>query len=173
MYTRGPSQCKVVAMAEYKKEIGVAVAAAVALAVLVGGTAIYLFPNRGAGPYGGPTIGGRTYPTSIACSVQNGSCRIVLYNEGSVNAQAVGCEFQSIYATNGNKTVSTVDLGAGVLSEGTGGPATSITIPGGASVPMYCIVSTQTASPKTDSPADGEILFTNQSLNVQFLGIWH
>ena len=163
-------------MSEYKKEIGVAVAAAVALAVLVGGTAIYLFPKPAPSPWGNLRNSPGVYPigpTALACSVENGSCRIVIFNQGTVNAQAVGCEFQSIYAVNGNnQTVTTVDRGAGVLSRAPGGPATTITVPTGAQVPVYCTVTTQSSYVVTGSQAVGEVLFTNQSLNIQFAGAW-
>lgn len=163
-------------MSEYKKEIGIAVGVAVVLAVLVGGTAIFLFPSHVSGSFGGLGNGGQfhaIYPTALSCSVENGSCRIVISNNETTAAQAVGCEFQSIHAVNGNnQTLTTVNLGAGVLSNRPGGPATSITIPVNTSLPMYCTVSSQSGSFKAGSPADGEILFTNQSLNVQFLGNW-
>jgi hypothetical protein len=157
-----------------RKEFGVAVAA-IALVVLVGGTAIFLFSGRAPGSFVNTRAGPfyPTYPTSLTCGVENGSCRIVIADGGTVDAKAVGCEFQSIYAVNGNnQTITTVDRGAGVLSNEPGGPATSITIPAGTSVPVYCTVTTPSSYVETGSQADGEILFANQSLNVQFLGIW-
>lgn len=161
-------------MSEFRKEIGVAVAIAVVLAVLVGGMAIYLFPTHDSGSLGVPRA--QVYPiyaTALTCGVGNGSCRIVIFNDGELNAQAVGCDFQSTYAVNGNnQSITTVDRGTGVLSNESGGGAMSIAIPAGASVPVFCTVGTQSSYVKVGSEAGGEVLFTNQTLNVQFWGTW-
>ena len=160
-------------MAEYKKEIATAVGVAIVLAVLIGGAAVYFFPGRISGSFGGPRLVHAIYPTALTCSIQNGSCRIVISNNETSSAQAVGCEFQSIYAINGNnQSLTTINDGAGVLSNKAGGPAMSITISTDTSATVYC-TNTQPSTLKTGSPADGEVLFSNQSLDVQFLGNWH
>jgi len=163
-------------MAEYKREIATSVGVAIVLAILIGGVAIYFFPGRVSYEAGGLGNGGQfhaIYPTALTCSIQNGSCRIVISNNETSSAQAVGCEFQSIYAINGNnQSLTTINEGAGVLSNKAGGPAMSITISTDTSATVYC-TNTQPSTLKTGSPADGEVLFSNQSLDVQFLGNWH
>ena len=161
-------------MSEYKKEIATAVGVALVLAVLIGGVAIYFFPGRISGSFGVPNEEFHAiYPTALTCSIQNGSCRIVIANNETSSAQAVGCEFQSIQAINGNnQSLMTINEGAGILSNKAGGPAMSITIPVDTSATVYC-TNTQPSTLKTGSPADGVVLFSNQSLDVQFLGNWY
>ncbi|HEV2139062.1 MAG TPA: hypothetical protein VGR53_09490 [Nitrososphaerales archaeon] len=114
------------------------------------------------------------YPTALSCGIQNDSCEVVISNNETSKAQALGCEFQSIYAINGNnQSLTTVNIGAGVLSNKPEGPAMTIAIAAGTSVTVYCIDSTQPSSSlKVGGPAVGEVLFTNQSLDVQFRGTW-
>ncbi len=159
-------------MSEYKKEIGVAVAAAVALAVLAGGTAIYLFPHSTSFSLGtkGPPYA-YTWATSVSCSFQDRFCRIIIFNALQISAQASGCEWQSVYSVN-NRTLTTVDEGAGVLSNEPMGPSANITIPADSSASVYCTITTQSSYVEIGSQAGGEVLFTNQSLDVQFRNTW-
>lgn len=112
------------------------------------------------------------YPTALSCDIQNNSCEIVIANNETSSAQATGCEFQNIYAVNGNnQSLTTVNLGSGVLSNTAGGQAMNIDIAAGTSATVYCTANTPTF--KSGSQADGEVLFTNQSYDIQFLGTWH
>jgi hypothetical protein len=129
------------------------------------------------------------YPTSLSCGVRNDSCEIVISNNETSIAQAMGCEFQSIYEINTNGqtvtsfgstinnqslTLRTVNNGAGVLSNKPGGPPMSISIAAGTSGTVYCTEALHPSpSISAGSQAAGEILFTNESFDIQFLGTWH
>ena len=178
-------------MSEYRREIGVAVAVAVALAVLVGATAIYLFPGRTSGSFGGacarlPCVT-TPYATFASCSIQNGSCEITIQNPEPFSVEAVGCLFQHIYAIEGNGqtvtdystvtnnhtlTMSTVNVGTGVLSTQPKGPPLTTTIAVNSSATVYCTPSASVPTPTVGGQAVGEVQFNNQTMIVNWLEVW-
>ena len=163
-------------MSEYKKEIATAVGVAIVLAVLIGGVAIYFFPGRISGSFGGLGNGGQfhaVYPTVLSCSIQNGSCEITIRNQETYSAEAIGCLFQNIYAVNGNnQSLTTINVGTGVLSTQPKGPPLTTTFAVNSTATVYCTPSASVPIPTVGSQADGEVQFTNQSVTVQFLGTW-
>jgi len=113
------------------------------------------------------------YPTVLSCSVQNGSCEITIRNQETYSAEAIGCLFQNIYAVNGNnQSLTTVNIGMGVLSTQPKGPPLATTITVNSSAIVYCTPSASVPTPTVGSQAIGEVQFTNQSVTVQFLGSW-
>jgi hypothetical protein len=121
----------------------------------------------------GPNHVQAIYPTVLSCSAQNGSCEITIRNQETYSAEAIGCLFQNIYAVNGNnQSLTTVNIGTGVLSTQPKGPPLATTIAVNSSATVYCIPSASLPTPTVGSVADGEVQFTNQSVTVQFLGTW-
>ena len=127
------------------------------------------------------------YPTVLSCSIQNGSCEITIRNQETYPAEAIGCLFQNIYAIQGNGqtvtdyrtvtnnqtlTMTTVNIGMGVLSTHPKGPPLTTTIAVNSSAIVYCTPSASVPTPTVGSQSDGEVQFTNQSIAVQFLGTW-
>ena len=127
------------------------------------------------------------YPTALSCGIQNGSCEITIRNQEPFSVEPVGCMFQHIYAIEGNGqtvtnyqtvtnnqtlTMTTVDIGTGVLSEQPKGLPFTATIAANSSATVYCTPSASVPTPTVGGQANGEVQFTNQSLTVQFLGTW-
>jgi hypothetical protein len=159
-------------MSEYKKEIGVAVAVAVALAVLVGGTAIYLFPSSVSGSFG-PVPPSPVQITAATCSVRNDSCELVMVNTGTVTLQAGGCLFNVIMGPrNGNNNSVIVPGGSGVLSDKLGGPEASVNQPilitPGSSVTAYCTPVGN--SPAVGAPVQGQVWWVEPGEDYQYPG---
>lgn len=85
------------------------------------------------------------YPTSLSCEISEASCKTTISNNETGSAIAIGCEFQSIYAINGNnQSLTTVELGPGVLSNTSGGAAMNLTIEAGSSATVYCTYAAHT-----------------------------
>jgi len=127
------------------------------------------------------------YPTALSCSIQNGSCEITMRNQETYSAEAIGCLFQDIYAIQGNGqtvtnyrtvtnnqtlTMTTVNIGTGVLSTQPKGQPMTTAIAVNSSATVYCTPSPSVPTLTVGSQSDGEVQFTNQSLTVQFLGTW-
>ena len=127
------------------------------------------------------------YPTVLSCSIQNGSCEITIRNQETYSAEAIGCLFQHIYAIQGNGqtvtnyqtvtnnqtlTMTTVNIGTGVLSTQPNGPPSTTTIGVNSSATVCCTPSASVPTPTVGSQSDGEVQFTNQSVTAQFLGTW-
>ena len=164
---------------------------AVALAILVGGSAVYLFPGRPSGSFGAgcalPPCVTTPYATFASCSVQNDSCEITIRNQEPFSVDAVGCLFQHIYAIEGNGqtvtsystvtnnhtlTMSTVNIGTGVLSTQPKGPQLTTTIAVNSTATVYCTPSASVPTPTVGSQAVGEVQFTNQTIVVNWLEVW-
>jgi hypothetical protein len=108
--------------------------------------------------------------TNPLCSVANKSCEILLLNTGDVNAQAIGCTFQSRGAPgSSNATVEAFTV-EGVLSYKTGGPAITIFIPAGGSVTVYCSGYSGYLEPGVQ--VDGAVQ-TADGNNNPFSTTWH
>ncbi|HEV2138037.1 MAG TPA: hypothetical protein VGR53_04290 [Nitrososphaerales archaeon] len=147
-------------MAEYKKEIGIAGAIAIAAALGVGLFAIAAFPNGPAtSPVGGPRVLlGYVSTTDVTCSLATGSCTMTIINNSTVPLIIESCRMSLISRING--TVTTYDMVNGTA----GGPAAAgipaeidhargSTIPGSCTVPM-----TELSLQASGSPADGLFL---------------
>ena len=153
----------------------VAIVLALLAIVTIAGAGIYGFTSGISGCFGRCGVPFHAiYPTALQCRIQNDYCEISISNNETSSALAIGCEFQSIYAVNGNnQSLTTISAGAGLLSDKPGGPATSTSIPVGTSATVYCTDVTHPSSTlKVGGQADGEVLFTNQTLDIQFLGTW-
>jgi hypothetical protein len=127
------------------------------------------------------------YPTALSCSIRNGSCEITIRNQEPFSVEAVGCLFQHIYAIEGNGqtvtnyqtvtnnqtlTMTTVNIGTGVLSTQPKGLRFTTTIAVNSSATFYCTPSVSVPISTVGGQANGEVQFTNQSLTVQFVGTW-
>ena len=136
---------------------------------------------------GYPHIIHAIYPTALSCSLQNGSCEITIRNQEPFSVEAVGCLFQHIYAIEGNGqtvtnyqtvtnnqtlTMTTVNIGTGVLSTQPKGLPFTTTIAVNSSATFYCTPSASVPISTVGGQANGEVQFTNQSLTVQFVGTW-
>jgi hypothetical protein len=169
----------------------VVIVVVVVLILLVGAVAVWGFTYGLYGCFGpnGCAPSHAIYPTALSCGIKNDSCEVVISNGETSIARAMGCEFQSIYTINTNGqtvtsfgstinnqslTLKTVNNGAGVLSNEPGGLPMNISIAAGTSGTVYCTEALHPSpSISAGSQAAGEILFTNESLDIQFLGTWH
>lgn len=154
---------------EYKKEIGIAVAAAAALAVLLGVSAIYLFPGLPSGTFGGVPPS-PVQITSVSCSVRNNSCELVMLNTGTVTARAGWCVFNMILGPrNGVNNSIIVQGGSGVLSDKPGGSANQvIPIGPGSTVTAYCTPVGN--SPTAGTPVQGQVEWVEPGEEWQYPG---
>jgi len=164
----------------------------VALLVAAVAAAEYVYGLGGpVGGYGGLCAGEPCspvpYATFASCSIRNGSCEITIRNQEPFPVEAVGCLFQHIYAIEGNGqtvtdyqtvtnnhtlTMTTVNIGTGVLSTIPRGLPLTTTIAVNSSATVYCTPTTSVPTPAVGSQAVGEVQFTNQSITVNWLEVW-
>jgi flagellar basal body-associated protein FliL len=156
-----------------------------ALAVATIAVAGFVFGLRMTTGY--PHTSHTVYPTFLSCSIQNGSCEMTMRNQEPFSVEPVGCLFQHIYAIEGNGqtvtnyqtvtnnqtlTMTTVNIGTGVLSKQPKGLPFTTTIAVNSSAVVYCTPSASVPTPTVGGQANGEVQFTNQSLTAQFVGTW-
>jgi hypothetical protein len=153
-------------MAEFKKQIGVGVALAIAAAIIIGFIALNVFPMNprttttgqpvlAANP--GGNVSGGFYPgfyvENISCSLNAGSCNFTIVNNYTVSLNpnntvyvslaSVGCQFYV-------HEMSAEGVSAGYRVNGTIGGAAANGIPANSKINTSCTVPTSTLTYETN-----------------------
>ena len=157
-------------MAEYKKEIGVAGAVAVAVALGVGLFAIAAFPSGQTSAshsiLSPEALLGYVSARGVICSIATGACTMTLVNNSTVPLTVEGCRIATVTNTSG--TVTTWGLFNGT----SGGPAL-VGIPAassytnGSEVPASCTIP---ASDFSHSPKGSVV---SGGFTVKLASNWH